>query len=86
MLNSGIKLTIEATQQDVRVDFLINVFDFLINIGVDLKSWNINTLKKQYSIKVTLGPLIISAVDLKKMNEHIGKILKKSDTMDYSEM
>ena len=87
MLNSGIKLTIEATRESVlRCELVANFFEKIFSVGIDLKAYELKKLKKPYSIRYSLGPVFFCFVNIKEMNKHFDEFVEKSSKMDFTEM
>lgn len=87
MLSNGVKIKITLNQEDFfSIDFVVNFFDRIVNIGFSLRSWKISFVKKDYLFRLFLGPAYISAINLDKMNNHLNGLLKNQNHQDYTEM
>lgn len=84
MLNSGFKVVLEVSGDSVRAELTVNLLGRVVNVGVDLKSWGRSVTKKPYSVKVMVGPLMLSLIHLEKMNSYFNSLLKNKDGQDYS--
>jgi hypothetical protein len=76
MLSSGFKVLLELSGSSVRAEVTLNAFGHIINMWIDLKSWRTSFTKKNYSVKIMIGPLAVSLIDLEKMNNYFENLIQ----------
>jgi radical SAM superfamily enzyme with C-terminal helix-hairpin-helix motif len=86
MLSNGIKVNFEVNKDDVRAEVMVGALGRVVIVGVDLKRWKVEHKKKSYSVMFCVGPLMIRAVSIKKMNKFIDNVLKENEDKLHSEM
>lgn len=76
MLSKGLKIVIETTEQDVKAEVIINIFNILCSFGINFLQWNCSVIKKAYLIKIKVGPFYCSLINLCKMNSILDSYLE----------
>ena len=76
MLCKGLKIVVEATEQDAKAEVKINIFNILFSCGINFFQWKCSVIKKAYLIKIKVGPLFCSFSNLYKMNNYLDSCLE----------
>lgn len=80
MLSNGVKVTVQATQDDfLMIDFIVSLLGLLFSISFTAKFWRLNFSTKSYSAKMSLGPVHFLFINLQKMNSHLSDYLSQQN-------
>ena len=79
MFNEGIQVNLTIGSRawltaEVKVYFFYHFF----SVSFDLKDWKVTKKKKNYALRVNLGPICFSIINVKRLNEHIEEAVNES--------